>query len=108
MYFKNNVTSVFDGDLPAEDAPARACTVWDGCSNNAVRRRFVRNVKFFNQPPSAHQPMTCRHIQHVVTAVYTVHKVSDHETLQRFFLSREQALHAHAEEHAGISGWICA
>ncbi len=42
MYFKNNVTSVFDGDLPAEDAPARACTVWGGCSNNAVRRRFVR------------------------------------------------------------------
>lgn len=35
--FPNNVTSVLDGDLPTEVAPARACAVSDGCSNNAVR-----------------------------------------------------------------------
>ena len=35
--FPNNVTSVLDGDLPTEAAPARACVVSDSCSNNAVR-----------------------------------------------------------------------
>lgn len=39
--FPNKVTSVLDGDLPAEVAPVRACTVPDSCSNNAVRCRFV-------------------------------------------------------------------
>lgn len=39
--FPNDVTSALDGDLPIEVAPARACTVSDSCSNNAVRCRFV-------------------------------------------------------------------
>lgn len=44
--FPNNVTSVLDGDLPAEVAPVRACTVSDSCSNIAVRCRCVSSCCF--------------------------------------------------------------
>ncbi len=89
--------------------PTRETTATQKRRNNCRERRCAEELgatlKFSNQPSSANQQAMRHHVQRVVTAIYTVHRVSNHETLQRFFSLKRRVLHARAKEHTGMNGW---
>ncbi len=81
----------------------------------AMASRVGRWVKIFQQAtvslPSSEcrnfHTGVCQHMQCVVTAIYSLHRVSNHVTIQRFFSLTRQVLHASTEECAALNGGIC-